>query len=409
MAEDQPIDINVIPSALAQLVAVNVEYKVLICLGSGCSRAVRPSGFLEHVRKQKHPITKDGRKQGQEYTSAFPYDYTSSTITLPTNGLMPQPIIPTVDGFQCRHCLDYYSTSRKKMKVHGNKKHLLKDIANDELFQPVRIQSWFGEGKERYWVVDESQQAVQERQAHQVAIEDVGEESSSEANTGNSSDSDSSGRDSQDDSLSDSLDDIIKEIEGWKVDAYERLMEALKKVPAAEIDAWLHFTGWNEVLGQSKHNLVKTHQFAQPPDHDEPELERVLRAWKRILERCLDTLAAIDQKDALKWWGSPKNEVAGQRPYELPQNSHTVEKYSAIWERFICYMMRTAPEEHWEDESGMLALPKSVALDAVSANGSRDGSQVQPGPVGGYPTPSRPFRGAGKPRERFHRSQRPRP
>ena len=48
------------------------------------------------------------------------------------------------------------------------------------------------------------------------------------------------------------------------------------------------------MLGQSKHNLVKTHQFARAPDADEPELERVLRAWRRILERCLDTLAASD-------------------------------------------------------------------------------------------------------------------
>jgi hypothetical protein len=39
------------------------------------------------------------------------------------------------------------------------------------------------------------------------------------------------------------MDDIVKEIEGWKADAYRRLLEALKRVPAAEIDAWLHFTG----------------------------------------------------------------------------------------------------------------------------------------------------------------------
>ena len=97
--------------------------------------------------------------------------------------------------------------------------------------------------------MDESQQIAQEQQARRAAIGDVGEESSSEADTDNGSDSDGSGEDSQDDGLSDSLDDIIQEIEGWKVDAYERLMEALKKVPAVEIDAWLHFTGWNEVLG----------------------------------------------------------------------------------------------------------------------------------------------------------------
>jgi hypothetical protein len=49
------------------------------------------------------------------------------------------------------------------MKVHGNKEHLLKDVADDELFQLVRMQSWFGEKKERYWVVDESQQIARER------------------------------------------------------------------------------------------------------------------------------------------------------------------------------------------------------------------------------------------------------
>ena len=376
-----------IPPALGQLIAVNVEYKVLICLGHGCSQAVRPLGFLEHVRKKKHPITKEGRKQAQEYTQAFPCDYKHSTIALPTNGLAPQPIIPVVDGLQCQKCLDYCSTSRKKMKVHGNKEHSLKRIANDELFQPVRIQSWFQDSRERYWVVDGSQGIAQERQAHRAAIGDVGEESNSEADTSGSSESE----DSQDDGLSDGLDDIVEEIEGWKADAHERLLEALKKVPAAEIDAWLHFTGWNEVLGQSKHNLVRTHQFARPPDPDEPDLERVLRAWRRILERCLDTLAATDQKDALKWWGSPKNEAASQRPFELPQNAQTVEKYSAIWERYICYMLRTAPIEHWEDETGMLALPKNVTLDVVSANESRDGDQIHSKAMEGHPTHSSIF------------------
>jgi hypothetical protein len=118
------------------------------------------------------------------------------------------------------------------------------------------------------------------------------------------------------------------------------------------MDSWLQYTKWNEVLGQSKHNLVKTSQFARKPDPDEPELDRVLRAWSRILERCLNTLAATDQKDALKWWESPKNEAASQRPFELPQNAKSMEKYSGIWESFICYMMRTAPTEHWRHESG---------------------------------------------------------
>jgi hypothetical protein len=43
-----------------------------------------------------------------------------------------------------------------------------------------------------------------------------------------------------------------------------------------------------------------------------------------------------------------------QRPFELPQNTKSLDQYNAVWERFICYMMRTAPKEqgHWEDETG---------------------------------------------------------
>jgi hypothetical protein len=42
--------------------------------------------------------------------------------------------------------------------------------------------------------------------------------------------------------------------------------------------------------------------------------------WERILTCCLDTLEAVDHKDTLKWWASPKNEVASHDPFELPQN-----------------------------------------------------------------------------------------
>jgi hypothetical protein len=81
-------------------------------------------------------------------------------------------------------------------------------------------------------------------------------------------------------------------------------------VPAAEMDSWLQHTKWNEVLSRSKHDIVQTAQFAHAARPEEPRLDWVLRAWSRILDRCLDTLAATDQKDALEWWASPKNEAA---------------------------------------------------------------------------------------------------
>ncbi|TGO31480.1 hypothetical protein BHYA_0676g00010 [Botrytis hyacinthi] len=87
------------------------------------------------------------------------------------------------------------------------------------------------------------------------------------------------------------------------------------------------------------------------PDPEEPQLERLLHVWNRILERCLNTLEATDHKDTLKWWASPKNEAADQRPFEIPQNAKSVDKYSRIFACFIYYMMRTAPLENHTDET----------------------------------------------------------
>jgi hypothetical protein len=329
-----------IPPSLSQLVALNVEYSVLICTGNGCRRAVRPAGLAAHVRR-KHSVPKGVWKQVEQYIREFPFEYDYSSVPLPADGLPPQPIVQVVDGFQCKHC-QHRSQNRSNIRQHANQAHNKKRVKDEEIFQSVRLQSWFWDGKERYWVVDESQGPPAHRRA---AIGDVGEASDdSEPNAGSGSDSEGS---------QDEVDDqIVREIENWKEEAKERRLRALKDVPAVEMDSWLQYTKWNEVLGQSKHNLVRTFQFTREPDPDEPELGRVLRAWSRIFDRCLDTLAATDQKDALKWWASPKNEAASQRPFELPQNAKSVEKYSAVWERFICYMMRTAPKEHWEQETG---------------------------------------------------------
>ena len=103
--------------------------------------------------------------------------------------------------------------------------------------------------------------------------------------------------------------------------------------------------------------MVRTFQYTRKPNtnnrEDKAKLNYVLCAWQCILECALNTLAAADQKDALKWWASPKNEVASQHPFKLPQNAKSVAKYSEHWEGMICYFMRTAPKEDWEDETGM--------------------------------------------------------
>jgi superfamily II DNA helicase RecQ len=126
---------------------------------------------------------------------------------------------------------------------------------------------------------------------------------------------------------------------------------------ATEIDPWLQYTSWEEVLAGSKHSLVKTAEFTATATADEPELECLLQSWERIVQRSLATLAAVSQyKDILKWWASPKNEAASQKPFELPQNhSKTVPRYSQTFGRLLCYIIRAAPEEPGdESETGVV-------------------------------------------------------
>jgi hypothetical protein len=332
-----------IPQALCHLIQLNPSYKVLICLGERCRCAVSPGAVSDHLRR-KHQVPTDLRKQVDRYIEKFPFPYDYSTIPLPVDGSAPQPIIPINDGFKCEECM-FKTRDRSNIRKHANKEHNKKRIADEDLFSSVRLQSWFGQKRERYWVVDESKQDEQEHQTRRAITRDVGEEFDDLDHNNSNPDSNESGQEEVDDQ-------IVQDIEKWKADAQERRLTLLKNVPVVEMDSWLQYTKWNEVLSQSKHNLVKTFHFTRVPEPEEPELERLLRAWSRILERCLSTLEATDHKDALKWWASPKNEAASQRPFELPQNAKSIEKYSGFFESFICYMMRTAPTENWTDETG---------------------------------------------------------
>ena len=174
MANHQSIHPEPIPQTLTHLITLNVEYSVLICIGNGCRCAVSPASISEHLRR-KHHIKFELRQQVNRYIEGFPTHYDHSNVPLPRDGLEPQAIIKIVSGFQCKHCpieAPFKTRSRDAIKKHGNKEHGKKRVADEELFDSVRLQSWFWEGKERYWIVDESKQPIQSSQPSQSVIND---------------------------------------------------------------------------------------------------------------------------------------------------------------------------------------------------------------------------------------------
>ena len=186
--------------------------------------------------------------------------------------------------------------------MHTNKEHLKHSEEDDRIFARVSLQSWYGRKRERYWIVgdatnrvDDDTNAVREATNRQ-------------------------------DDATDELDRIKEDILRCRAEATEKRLTLQVQPLVYKLDPWLNFTKWHAVLSKSKHDMLQTYEFLRYPGPAESELGRLLRAWDIIKARALDTLEDVDHKDALKWWVSPKNEVASQHPFELPQSSSAPRK-----------------------------------------------------------------------------------
>jgi hypothetical protein len=130
-------------------------------LSPHCRHAQTTDGIVYHMRNYHHEKPAVRKQVGEFVRGTVSQDarfqYDSATIQLPADGSTPQPVVPVVDGFSCRNCR-FLTTNRARIREHANKEHSKKREQDEELFEYVRLQSWFGRKRERYWVVDESKQ-----------------------------------------------------------------------------------------------------------------------------------------------------------------------------------------------------------------------------------------------------------
>jgi superfamily II DNA helicase RecQ len=276
--------------------------------------------------RRKHKANIQLRQQVNDYVQQFLLtcsDYNFRTVPVLLGGGLPLPFLPVLDGYQCQECC-FKTQSRSNIRRHANKEHNQKHAKDNVICKAVRLQTWFREGKEVYWVVNETRQSDVNNESRDV-------NKSSDGGSG-------SGRD-------DPGATIKAEIAEWTVKEDQYQVSTV----AAEIDPWLRYNGWEEVIAGSKHDLATTAALTATATATEPELARLLQSWERILQRSLGTLAAVgNYKDILKWWASPKNEVASQRPFELLEKA-SLARYSQTFQRLLCYVIRTAPESLEEE------------------------------------------------------------
>jgi hypothetical protein len=134
MGEQQQARPIEVPVALNQLIPLNVEYRVLLCVGIGCRKAISPASIVEHLRKT-YNTKPEGRKQVQEYIQGCSYLRTIiPQLRCRWTDWPNSPTFAVVNGFQCRDCL-IKTGSRDAMRQHGKKTDNKKRVANEEIFR----------------------------------------------------------------------------------------------------------------------------------------------------------------------------------------------------------------------------------------------------------------------------------
>jgi hypothetical protein len=266
-----------LPDAARPWLTLNAEFRVIVCSATKCQQALSPALITRHLR-DRHQVLIESRQQLAEFLKEWQWQYDFQSVPLPLDGSLPQPVLPIINGFQCRDCA-YKSTSRGIIRKHCNIEHSKKRLKDKELFTAVQLQTWFREKRARYWVVDI----------------DATRQARDESNgTGSGS---SSGK------------KIEAAADLWEEEVKKARLKLSQTPQATEISPWLRFTDWPRVLSESQYDLVRTYNFTATATATEPELSRVQRAWGRILERCLETLESINHKDILKLWAEPTSSI----------------------------------------------------------------------------------------------------
>ena len=124
------------------------------------------------------------------------------------------------------------------LREQCNKAHQLQRKKDEELFRPVKVQSYFQDRRERYWVVDDAAEARPATAIAQGVVQGDGDLLSGNDGGGGGGSGDSS---SEDDNGVE--DQIAQEMQNWTEEVKERRLKLLAKVPVAKLNSWLRFMG----------------------------------------------------------------------------------------------------------------------------------------------------------------------
>lgn len=151
MTDQQSLEREDILTKPEDLITLNYKYMRIICGGTECMKVISLAMLGKHLRR-KHNVNKEATAKFIDSIGK----HWGKLKDVPEDGLTPQRGIRVVDGFRCRHCLDFRSRSAEDVEKHWKKKQ--HGVPEGTLVEHVRLQSWgvqsFGE-RPVYWIVVE--------------------------------------------------------------------------------------------------------------------------------------------------------------------------------------------------------------------------------------------------------------
>ncbi|KAL5434706.1 hypothetical protein PMIN06_011321 [Paraphaeosphaeria minitans] len=142
------------PLARCDLYA-DVENRALICRKCKYALATSGSQVTTHLDK-KHYVSKELRKGLTRYLRQHPCGFKDpNAIPIRPNGSPPHPELRVHEGFACREC-DFYTTSSKLLTGHLSTLHLRERASRqrtDPLYDDVFLQTWSDGPTRKYWTV----------------------------------------------------------------------------------------------------------------------------------------------------------------------------------------------------------------------------------------------------------------
>ncbi|KAG4275400.1 hypothetical protein FPRO04_14400 [Fusarium proliferatum] len=380
-----------IDSTADHMIQLCEQLKMLVCLL--CEAAIKPErAQVERHYRNCHKTIGQPLQEVIAFAESFSSsgwrpqalkDPTDENIELPPDGSPPIPGLKTYKGLSCESCRFLTRNSRNLATHETRARHHGLQVSGRggrNGRATVMLQSLRKAPHARYWIVNPAA----------VWADRGGDNSSSTAEEGDGGgDGDTDG---------DTV--LLQTVRACEKDLKEAEVERQRQVEApGGVDTesrWVQFMKWSAHLQQKDKPMLyqaglspasaAVEQRMWPRERREANqrLRELTESFRRELGRFMERLDKVPD-ETLEWLGSIDPTKPVSTPFGRKQKSDTMDRYSACWQRYLCYCVRIQPlgrdgaktehgirftEEQWNSLADIIQR-----LDTVADKKNKQGQQ----------------------------------